>query len=150
MTLDLAGRAACSAAAAVLAMGAAPAREPPTAVDSAGNMVLGFPRATAVVEEYASVGCPHCAVWATTVWPAIKARFIDTGRARFVLHEMFTGDPEMAAAGFLLARCAGPNHYFAVVDEVYRRQLEIAQKGAPVLFDIAAHGGLTKRRPRRA
>ncbi len=144
MRSNLAGRALALGLAAVLVMAAVPAREPPTSTDAAGHMVLGFPSAPAVVEEYGSVGCPHCAAWAISVWPGFKARFIDTGRARFVLHEMLTGDPEMAAAGFLLARCAGPGHYFEVVDQVYRRQVELAQQGGPVLFDIAAKGGLTQ------
>ena len=105
-------------------------------------MVLGYPRAKVTVTEYASVGCPHCAHWARTVYPAFKTKYIDTGRVRFAFHEMLTGDGSLAAAGFLLARCAGTDKYFQVVDQVFARQMEIAQHGAPPLKAIGEAAGV--------
>ncbi|HEX3919535.1 MAG TPA: thioredoxin domain-containing protein [Caulobacteraceae bacterium] len=110
-----------------------------------GDMAMGKPHARVTVIEYGSVGCPHCAVWANTVFPAFKAKFVDTGRVRFVVREMTTGESDLAAAGFILARCAGPTKYFQVVDEIYQRQASMFQPGATpidILKDIGAHAGI--------
>ena len=115
------------------ALGAAAPTPPVTTIDAAGNMVLGSPSAHVTVTEYASLGCPHCAKWARTVYPAFKAKYVDTGRVRFEFHELLTGNAAMAAAGFLTARCAGKDHYFQVVDAVFLKQNELAGQGAPVL-----------------
>jgi protein-disulfide isomerase len=112
-----------------------------------GDMALGSARARVTVIEYASVGCPHCAVWHRDVFPTLNSKYIAKGKVRFVLREMITGDPALATAGFMLARCAGPTKYFQVVDAVYRRQGEVyAKAGAAgeVLEDIGKQAGLTE------
>ena len=133
------------ALAAVLLAAAAPAG-PPTVATPDGVMVLGYPRAKVTVAEYASVGCPHCAHWARTVYPAFKTRYIDSGKVRFAFHEMLTGDGALAAAGFLLARCAGTDRYFQVVDQIFARQLEIFQHGAAPLQEIGQAAGVNDER----
>ena len=111
----------------------------------APDMALGDPKAPVTVIEYASVGCSHCAVWATTVYPAFKAKYIATGKARFVLHEMLTGYPTVAAAGFLTARCASPKKYFQVVDAVFARQEDIYKEaGVGILKGIAKDAGVNE------
>lgn len=111
------------------------------------DMALGSPEAPVTVIEYASVGCPHCAAWNNETFAPFRAQFVDTGKARFVVREMLTGDPNLAAAGFMLARCAGPAKYFPMIDAMYRRQASMFQ--APntpetVLRDIARTvGGMT-------
>jgi protein-disulfide isomerase len=112
-----------------------------------GDMGLGSAKARVTVIEYASVGCPHCADWSHDVFPTLKARYIDTGRMRFVVREMITGDPTIATAGFMLARCAGPERYFQVVDQVYARQPQMWGKAAnagAVLGEIAKGAGMTE------
>jgi protein-disulfide isomerase len=98
------------------------------------------------VIEYASVGCPHCAAWNNDVYPSFRAKYVDPGKVRFVLREMTTGDAAVAAAGFMLARCAGPARYFEVVDQIYRRQASMYQPGASrgdVLAGVAKDDGLS-------
>jgi len=113
----------------------------------AQNMALGNPKAPVTVIEYASVGCSHCAVWAREVFPAFKTKYIDTGKVRFELHEMETGYPTLAAAGFLTARCAGPAKYFQVVEAIYARQDDIvADHGQAILLGIAKTAGLSEAR----
>jgi protein-disulfide isomerase len=109
-------------------------------------MSLGAHSAPVTVIEYASLGCSHCGVWARDVFPELKKRFIDTGRVRFVLREMLTGDSGVAAAGFLTARCAGQEKYFQVVEELFAAQPRMQRDGddLPALFDTAARVGLTK------
>ena len=112
-----------------------------------GDMALGSAAAKVTVIEYASVGCPHCAEWSKTAFPAIKSKYIDTGRVRFVVREMITGDATIATAGFMLARCAGPAKYFDVVDQIYRRQPEMwgkASSAGAVLGEIAKSAGMTE------
>ncbi|MDQ2861877.1 MAG: DsbA family protein [Pseudomonadota bacterium] len=110
----------------------------------ADDMALGNPRAPVTVIEYASVGCPHCGTWAREVFPAFRKTWIDTGKARFVFREMLFGDPDLAAAGFLTARCAGPGKYFQVVDAIFAAQPKIAAGAEPAatLRGIAKDAGL--------
>jgi len=96
---------------------------------TAEDMSLGKADAKVTVVEYASVACPHCAKWNNEVFPAFKAKYIDTGRVHYVSRESLTGDPRLAAAGYLIARCAGKDKYFQVVDALYRAQERIYTSG---------------------
>lgn len=135
----------------VLALAATPAwaagsARPARAALEPDDMAMGNPRARVTVVEYASTGCPHCARWSNEVFPAFKARFVDTGKVRFVLRECITGDPDLAASGFMLARCAGPKKYFDVVENVFAHQDDIRQPGeagAAILKDIGISAGLS-------
>ena len=133
---------------AALALGgcAKPAIDP-AAVAQADDMSLGRPDAKVKVIEYASASCPHCARWDIEVFPAFKAKYVDTGRVRYTLKEYLTDPQALAAAGFLLARCAGPDRYFPVLDAVFRGQAEMVQSQdvRGVLARIAKDpGGLTE------
>jgi len=112
---------------------------------SADDMTLGNPKAPVTIIEYASVSCPHCATFNNDVFPAFKAKYIDTGKVFYVTREALTGDPSIAAAGFLTARCAGKDKYFQVVDAVYHAQAQMETGGDPhaVLLQIARSAGLT-------
>jgi protein-disulfide isomerase len=112
----------------------------------ADDMSLGKPAAPVTVIEYASLGCPHCGTWSREVFPAFKRRYIDTGRARFVLREMLTGDSNVAAAGFLAARCAGKAKYFQVVEGLFAAQPQMQRDGddLPSLLKVAGDAGLTR------
>jgi protein-disulfide isomerase len=83
-------------------------------------MSLGDPAAKVKVVEYASLSCPHCMRFNNEVFPAFKAKYIDTGKVQYTFREFITPPAEVAAAGALLARCAGKDKYFAVIDEIYR------------------------------
>jgi protein-disulfide isomerase len=96
---------------------------------AAGDMSLGNPNAKVTVAEYASLGCPVCAKWNSDNFAAFKAKYVDTGRVHYVLKEMLTGDEPVAAAGFLLARCAGKDKYFQVVDAVWRQEQDLLESG---------------------
>jgi len=113
----------------------------------ADDMSLGDPAAKVQVVEYASASCPHCAAFAIDVFPAFKAKYVDTGKVRYTLREYLTDPAAIAAAGFLLARCAGKDRYFPVLDAVFRGQAEMVKTGdvRGVLARIAkSPGGLTE------
>jgi protein-disulfide isomerase len=109
------------------------------------DMTLGDPNAKVTVVEYASAGCPVCARWGTEVFPAFKAKYIDTGKVHFVYKEMLVGggvEVTVAASGFLLARCAGKDKYFPVVEAIYRNQEQAFQQPRETLLDIARSVGM--------
>jgi len=58
---------------------------------------------------------------------------------------MLTPPAEVAAAGFMMARCAGPSNYFKVVDAVFRSQSDWEEgKIKPLFLAIAKDHGLTE------
>jgi protein-disulfide isomerase len=65
----------------------------------------GSENAPVTIIEYASMTCGHCAHFHETTYPALKSKYIDTGKVRFTLREFPLNPP--AVAGFMLARCAG-------------------------------------------
>lgn len=113
-------------------------------VAAASDMSLGSPHAKVHVIEYASLSCPHCARFNDEVFPAFKAKYVDTGEVRYTLREMLTPPAEVAAAGFMLARCAGPSKYFKVVGEVFKSQPRWADgQIKPIFQEIAKNNGLS-------
>jgi len=93
------------------------------------DMTLGDPDAPVTVIEYASASCPHCARWNEEVWPSFKEKYVDTGRVHYVFREFLTPPVEVASAGFLMARCAGEDKYFSVLDAIFRAQTVMYQTG---------------------
>lgn len=94
-----------------------------------GDIVLGPANASVTVIEYASMSCGHCAEFNKTVYPKIKAEYIDTNKIRFIFRE-FPLDIK-AAAGAMLARCIGkddPNKYHAVIDILFATQNDWVMK----------------------
>ncbi len=112
-----------------------------------GDMGLGAAEGAKVtVVEYASVTCGHCATWQETVWPAFKAKYVDTSKVRYVFREFPTPPQDIAVAGFLIARCAGEDKYFDVIHEIMSSQREW-QAGVPprdTLVRVAAGAGLSQ------
>ncbi|CAN7212167.1 DsbA family protein [Phenylobacterium sp. LjRoot219] len=112
----------------------------------AGDMTLGKADAPVKVVEYASASCSHCAKFNNEVFPTFKAQYIDTGKVHYTLKEFLTPPEEVAAAGFLVARCAGPDKYFTVLDSIFKNQNEMFQTGdfRGVLLRIAQSAGMTE------
>ena len=117
-----------AAAAAVATLGLAACGGGGGAV-TADDMSLGKKDAPVTVIEYASLACTHCGRWNQDVFPAFKTKYIDTGKVHYVFREFIAGPPDLAAAGALLARCAGKDKYFTVVDAVFHAQQEIFTTG---------------------
>lgn len=133
-----------------LALSLAACQQKAAAPVTADEMSLGNPQAKVTVVEYASVGCPFCARFNNEEFPAFKKDYVDTGKVHYVFREMLVGGgPELSlgAAGFLLARCAGKDRYFAVVDATFRAQDDIYKSGdmKTPLLKIAKENGLSER-----
>ncbi len=102
------------------------------------EITLGSPSAKVTVVEYASMTCSHCAHFAKDVWPQIKKKYVDTNKIYFVFRE-FPLD-NLAAAASMLARCAGGDKTFPLIEVLFEKQGDWAfVEGNPVpkMFEIA-------------
>ncbi|MDP3258474.1 MAG: DsbA family protein [Bosea sp. (in: a-proteobacteria)] len=109
-----------------------------------GDVWVGSPDAKVTIIEYASLTCGHCATFHKDTWPALKAKYIDTGKVRFTLRE-FPLDP-LATAGFMLARCNGNDKYTAMTDLLFAQQKVWAFTDKPVdaLSAMVKQAGFTQ------
>jgi protein-disulfide isomerase len=109
------------------------------------DIVIGSADAPNTIVEYASMTCPHCAQFQTEVFPELKKKYIDTGKVRYMLRE-FPLD-NLAAAAFMLARCAGDDRYYPMVDAMFSTQESWAAPGIDAkekLLQIAKQAGISK------
>src|SRR3984957_9152996 len=70
----------------------------------------GKAEAPITIVEYASLTCPHCRHFDEEVLPKLKAKWIDSGKAKLVLRDYPLDEPALRAA--MVARCAPPDRYF--------------------------------------
>lgn len=109
------------------------------------EMAVGSADAKVVIVEYASLTCPHCANFHNKVLPALKTKYVDTGKVRFVFRDFPLQD--LAAAGSMLARCAGPEKSYGVIGALFQKQEDWAfasGNAAVKLFEIAKQLGFTQ------
>ena len=118
---------------------------------SADDMAIGAANAPATLIEYASVTCPHCREFHSTVWDQLKANYIDTGKVRFIFREFPTPPMEVAVAGFQVARCGGatPEQYITRIGVLFDQQQAIFATGSmegirQKLVEIGAGAGLSE------
>jgi protein-disulfide isomerase len=108
-----------------------------------GDKTQGDPKAPVTLIEYAAVTCPHCADFFMHQFPEIKSKYIDTGKVHFIFREFPLNALDMA--GFMLARCAGDDKFFPLVDTLFEKQREwVVQKPLEPLMAIAKQAGFTK------
>ena len=107
---------------------------------------MGKPDAPVKVVEYASIACGHCAQFNNEIFPAFKAKYIDTGIVYYEMREIITDPANFAAGGYLTARCVPADKYYSVIDAIYRAQGSIfaSQDYAGGLRTIALSAGLSE------
>ena len=113
------------------------------------DLGIGAADAKVTVVEYASMTCGHCANFHKKVFPALKTKYVDSGKVRFILREFPLDD--LAAAASMLSRCAGTgadvSKSYDLTGILFEKQEDWAfQKGNPVpkLFEIAKQVGFTQ------
>ena len=125
-----------------------PAAEQPAPVEGAvrGDLPLGSADAAVEIVEYASLTCPHCASFHAETYDALKEKYVDTGKVRFVFRD-FPFD-RLALMGSVLARCAGPDRYHGMLKVLFRQQTGWARAEDPLaaLLKIARMGGIGEER----
>ena len=140
-------RAAMTAAALTAMVALAGCNSGGTGAAAEGDMAMGAPEGAKVtVVEYASVTCHVCAAWQEENWEAFKTRYVDTDKVRYVFREIPTPPAEVAVAGFLMARCAGPDKYFDVVHELLASQQQMMGDPRATLFRVGNGAGLSNER----
>jgi protein-disulfide isomerase len=85
-----------------------------------GDHVMGAANAPITMIEYASLTCPHCAHFNTTVLPDIEKKWVATGKVKLIYRD-FPLD-QIATKAAQLAECAGNDKYYAVLDMIFRGQ----------------------------
>jgi protein-disulfide isomerase len=128
-----------------------PARAESTETDMAelakagpgGDVVLGSDKAPVTIIEYASTTCPHCAHFATTTFPELQKRYIDTGKVRYIFREFPLN--QLDAGAFMLARCAGKDKFMPIVETLYATQrVWMVENALEPLRNIAKQFGFTE------
>ena len=85
-----------------------------------GDVVLGDAAAPVTVIEYASFTCPHCAAFHVDTWPQFKAEYVDTGKVRFILREVYFDREGLWAS--MAARCGGAGAFYPMADQLMKKQ----------------------------
>ena len=93
------------------------------------DMVIGSADAPVKMTEYASFTCPHCANFHATVWPQLKANYIDTGKVQFTYREVYFDRFGLWAS--MMARCGGEMRFFGIADMIYDKQRDWTASGDP-------------------
>jgi protein-disulfide isomerase len=116
------------------------------------EMALGPENAPVQIVEYMSMTCPHCAHFHNTTFDAIKTKYVDSGKVRFILRE-YPLDPR-AAAAFMLARCnpgkpeerTTPEQYYAMISVLFKQQQTwaTAENGRQALLQMSKLAGFSQ------
>ncbi|MCF7698809.1 DsbA family protein [Loktanella sp. M215] len=93
------------------------------------DMTIGSADAPVKITEYASFTCPHCAEFHDTVWPQLKADYIDTGKVQFTYREVYFDRFGLWAS--MIARCGGEMRFFGIADMLYDKQRDWTAGGDP-------------------
>jgi protein-disulfide isomerase len=106
--------------------------------------VVGNKDAKVTVIEYLSPTCPHCKTFHETVYPQLKAEYIDTDKIQFIPRPFVRN--VLDAVVFMLAEAAGAEKYHEVVDTYFRTQNDWVTSPTPAdaMFAIAQQLGFTK------
>lgn len=93
------------------------------------DMALGDPNAKVTIYEYASYTCPHCATFHEAAFKPLKRDYIDTGKVRFVMREVYFDRYGLWAA--MVARCGGEERYFGISGMLFEQQRDWVQSDNP-------------------
>lgn len=111
---------------AMIGFGWANAQQTSTEIYGSRETYLGNANAKVVVIEYGSLTCPHCAHFQTEIFPAIKSRYIDSGKIKYYFRPLPTPPIALSLGLQVIADCAGAQRYH-VIDAYFRRHDELMQ-----------------------
>jgi protein-disulfide isomerase len=86
-------------------------------LDDVARNVIGSADAPVTLIEFTDYQCPFCKRFHERTWPEIKARYIDTGKVRFVVRDLPLAFHDEALPAAIAARCASAQGRFAAVYE---------------------------------
>ncbi|MDE1148543.1 MAG: thioredoxin domain-containing protein [Azospirillaceae bacterium] len=122
---------------------------PATAIPGVDMAVATAPRtlgragAPVVIEEFASLICPHCAHFEEAFLPRLKADFINTGQVQIIFHD--TPSNQVAFKAHIALRCLPLNSYMDARSLVFSTQAQWlgAKDPAKALQDVLGMVGLS-------
>ncbi len=91
-----------------------------TAATPEGGFRLGNPDAKVKLLEFASLTCPHCKDFAEEAFETIKTKYVASGNVSYEYRNFVLNGPDFAAS--MLARCQGPDAFFALLQSFYADQ----------------------------
>ncbi len=98
--------------------------------------IRGQANAPVTMIEYSDFTCGYCVKFFKQTWPRIQARYVDTGKVRFIYRDFPRGDQGSGVDAAMAARCAGvQGQYWAMHDRLFA---EGGQLGKPVYLRHAA------------
>jgi protein-disulfide isomerase len=98
--------------------------------------IRGQANAPVTLIEYSDFTCGYCVKFFKQTWPRIQARYVDTGKVRFVYRDFPRGDQGSGVDAAMAARCSGAQgQYWAMHDRLFA---EGGQLGKPVYLRHAA------------
>jgi protein-disulfide isomerase len=108
------------------------------------DLVYGPDNAKVTIVEYASTTCGHCARFHNDIWPAFKAKYVDTNRVRYIFRN-FVLNPLDAAAS-MLSYCGPAERRNAFIEFLFKQQERWAFTSTPLdsLLSAARQAGFTQ------
>ncbi len=100
--------------------------------------------------EYASLTCPACAAFHTSVYPKLNKEYIETGKIKYIHREIYFDRAGLWAA--LTARCTNVvGRYFGMLDLLYTQQPIWSRSDSndeivDALLKISAKAGIDKQK----
>jgi protein-disulfide isomerase len=108
------------------------------------DLVYGPADAKVTIIEYASTTCSHCARFHNDVWPELKAKYVDTGKVRFIFRNFILNPLDTAAS--MLSYCGPAERRGAFVEFLFKQQDKWAFTSTPLdaLLTMARQAGFTQ------
>ncbi|WP_426165327.1 thioredoxin domain-containing protein [Sandarakinorhabdus sp. DWP1-3-1] len=91
-----------------------------TAATPEGGFRIGNPDAKVKLVEFASLTCPHCAEFEAEAMGTIRSKYVASGNVSYEFRNFVLNGPDFAAS--LLARCQGPDQFFALLTSFFQDQ----------------------------
>ena len=87
------------------------------------DIVRGSADAPLTLIEYASITCGACGQFHNNVLTEIKPKYVESGQLKIITREVLRAPGVVDAAGFAVARCAGDDKYYDVLDDIFKNQI---------------------------
>lgn len=106
---------------------------------TADDHVMGSAKAPLTIIEYFAQACSYCAAFDQNAFPQLKAKYIDTGKVRYVMR-LFPLFP-IDGPSYKLDMCVPKDQFFQATDLLFRNQAEWDSGEFPV---TDPHAGLIR------
>ena len=90
---------------------------------------LGLATAPVTLVEFTDYQCPFCKRFHDRSWPELKAKYVDTGKVRYIVRDLPLEIHSLAMPAALAARCAGEQGRFWPVHEALFNAQETLSPG---------------------